>query len=1218
MKLRSFSLAAAALLAATPAWAGEEILFGPPPEWVAARDAAPESVVESGLPVVLLSFDTQVRTEGGRQDTYTASKLKFLTAQGLAAGNLALSWRPESDDLTVHKVVVHREGETIDVLGEGQAFTVLRREQNLEQAMLDGALTAQLFPDGLQVGDVLELATTITTRNPVTGDHAETLVGPLNLAAGRVDVTLSWPEGTAMRLSRSDDLPEWKRSQRGGFEFAELSLADLQPVVPPRGAPAHYALVRIGQASDYASWSEVSRLFAPLYAEAAAIPADGPLRAEVEKIRAASEDPVVRAEKALALVQERVRYVALLSGLGGHVPASAADTWTRRYGDCKGKTALLMGILAELGIAAEPVLVSTFLGEMLDERLPGAGLFDHVILHASIGGRDYWLDGTRTGDSSLARLQVPYFGWGLPLREGPAELVRLLPEPPAQPLEDFAIEFDAREGLYGDVPARLEVVYRGDAAIGLDAVLSQMSGDVRDSALREFWRDRLNFVEPETFASAYDAASGELRLTAEGTARMDWDDGWYATDYTRVGYRADFTREPGPGSDAPFAVGYPSYERTRQTILLPPEFTEEAVRGDTEIDEVVGGIRYYRHATLEDGRFFIERSEQAIAPELAAAEAPAAQKRLRELWDKRVHLRVPQAYSPTETDVAAITGEEGSAEALVLLGNNLLGQGKHAEALEMLVKATEVDPGSQAAWSNKGVAEAWLGKLPEASVSLDRAAAAGPMNAAIHRGRGIVAERRRDAKTAVREYSAALELDPDDEFSRTHRAQARVALDDFDTALAEADQALASNPANLPMYRLKAFAWMNLGQREKAFAELDRMVAENPDNPLAVEMARTAFGQFGAPERAAALGADDGPETPLTWLQRAQARKPEDRAGMLADLDKALDMEPAFLPALRARAEINYSELNYERALADADAALALDRYELSLYLLKANILRSMDRKDESLAMAAAVTEAAPDAVYAHVIASKIYDAYGRKDEALAAIDRALGINPEAYIYINRADLLPYDDIAGRLAEVEKALVIEPRHGIAWAAKADLLSRRGDHAAAEEAYDHLIGIVPDFAEEYRGQRGLVRWKLGREDEARADFAAARAQATEAMQLNNLCYQKAAAGVALEIALEECDESLRMMPDMAATLDSRATVLLRMGRYEEAVEDFDRALEQSPTMAPSLLGRALAKAALGDIDSARADLTLAEEHGPRIVERFDALGMKLPAELAEGR
>lgn len=55
---------------------------------------------------------------------------------------------------------------------------------------------------------------------------------------------------------------------------------------------------------------------------------------------------------ALDLVQQQVRYVYVGLGGGTYLPASADETWNRRYGDCKGKTALLLALLGELGIAA--------------------------------------------------------------------------------------------------------------------------------------------------------------------------------------------------------------------------------------------------------------------------------------------------------------------------------------------------------------------------------------------------------------------------------------------------------------------------------------------------------------------------------------------------------------------------------------------------------------------------------------------------------------------------------------------------------------------------------------------------------------------------------------------------------------------------------------------------------------------------------------------------
>ena len=59
------------------------------------------------------------------------------------------------------------------------------------------------------------------------------------------------------------------------------------------------------------------------------------------------------------VAQERVRYVALLLDEGAYVPAGADETWERKFGDCKGKTVLLLALLDRLGIAAEPMLIST-------------------------------------------------------------------------------------------------------------------------------------------------------------------------------------------------------------------------------------------------------------------------------------------------------------------------------------------------------------------------------------------------------------------------------------------------------------------------------------------------------------------------------------------------------------------------------------------------------------------------------------------------------------------------------------------------------------------------------------------------------------------------------------------------------------------------------------------------------------------------------------------
>lgn len=1209
--------AAVALVVAAPAQAGEELLFGPVPDWAAAHPVELPDGPATDQPVRILLLDNQVRLENGKRLVYAAIGLQLQTPDGLSAGNISLPWRPETDDLTIHKVLIHRGDEVIDVLEAGQTFTTLRREQNLEQAVLDGVLTANLIPEDLQLGDILEVAYTTASANPVFGDHDEALIGPMNAEVDRAYARISWPESETLRLAASPGMPDWKRTKKDGFEIAEIVLEDLKPVPLPEDAPARFGFVRFVEASDYASWSEVSAHLAPLYSEAAKVPETGALRTEVERIRAASSDPVAQAEAALALVEGRVRYVALAMGVGGLVPATAAETWSRRFGDCKGKTALLLAILGELGIAAEPVLVNTVIGDGMLERLPAISLFDHVLVRAHIGGRDYWLDGTRTGDTSLARLQVPNYSWGLPVVAGGAEPVRMLPAPYDTPTEDLAVELDASKGLRAPVPARVELTLRGDDALATNQLLANFVGENLDRVLREYWSNRFDFIEPEAVTRAFDTATGELRLTLVGEATLDWDGEWYETDGTRVGYNADFSREPGPASDAPYLVAYPYFERSRETIILPPNagFDPSVVPASAQVDETVAGIEYRRRAWLENNVFTIERSERSVAPEFAAADAPAFEKRLRELNDQRVYLRLPSTYRPTEADLAALAAAEPtSTRDLIANGNVLLNAGRYDEALAQFTRATELAPDDSYAWSNRGITFAWKDMAKEAEESLARAEALNPDNYVVFNARGLLAERRSEFDASIAAYTRAVELSPTNSFAMSRRAAMQFAAQKPELALADAAAALKMNPRLTNMYSMRAYIFSRSGRRDEAAAEVEAMLAALPHDPTVLGIAGQIYNDLGMAERAQAIVARalDGNPTALTYYTRSQARAPADIEGRIADLTEALRIDPAYQPALMSRAQLRWNNQETDAALADADALLELNPRMTDAYLLRANIYRATGRREQAIAQAAALVAANPDDPWARVTAGRIYGYFGMRAEALAEIDRALAIAPAPYLYVNRSEVRERTDWDARLADVEAALAIAPNDATALSAKASILTDRGEPAAAAEVYAQAIAEGPADAGLFNS-RGMVLAKAGRTDEAEADFAKARELAADAETLNNLCYSKAIADVALERALEECDESLRLRPDLAATLDSRGAALLRLGRLDEAIRDFDRALEQYPTMTNSLYLRAVARAQKGEREAAEADLARVRAQQPQLIEYMERNGLAVTVE-----
>ena len=68
---------------------------------------------------------------------------------------------------------------------------------------------------------------------------------------------------------------------------------------------------------------------------------------------------------------------------------------------------------------------------------------------------------------------------------------------------------------------------------------------------------------------------------------------------------------------------------------------------------------------------------------------------------------------------------------------------------------------------------------------------------------------------------------------------------------------------------------------------------------------------------------------------------------------------------------------------------------------------------------------------------------------------------------------------------------------------------------------------------------------------------------------------------LRLALTECNEPLRLEPNVAATFDSRGLVYLKMGQWDSATTDYNAALKLNPKQVGSLYGRGVAKLKKGN-------------------------------------
>ena len=605
------------------------VRYAPAPGWAIAPPKGSDAPTPPGAPLRVVFVDQQVRVTDHGQEEFDTTRMAVLTPDALAAGNLAVTWAPANEEIIVHRLAIIRDGKTIDVLAT-QKFAVIERENNLEQAALDGDLTATLQVAGLQVGDELALALTKVRHDTSLRERPQGFMQLQQLGVrGAYRVRLLDPRNSGVRYRASADLPEPVVRQIGSETERTLMLTDPASVTIPYGAPPRYSIARLVQFSGYADWAAVSRTFDVPFMHAGILGADSPVKAEAARIAAETTDPVRRAEAALRLVQDRIRYVYVGLNGGNYRPADVDETWRRRFGDCKAKTVLLIALLHEMGIAAEPVLVASKGGDGIDERLPTPTVFDHVVVRATIDAAPVWLDGTRIGDRTLAGLPPPDSRFGLPLRIEGAPLEFIPPQPPRLPERVQVVEIDASAGF--DKPGRYRVqqTLRGNEILAVRGQLAGLAPADADKALRVYWHQQFANIEPSSVTWRFDDANRLLVLGVVGDGKVDWD-GDATQGHTHYLFGAgfpppdDMKRPKDQPQDVPWANDYPAFTCYATTVKVPVAgkgFHWSFSSGP--MDRVLGGISYWRISSFDGTTARMVKSRRVNMPEISARDAAA-------------------------------------------------------------------------------------------------------------------------------------------------------------------------------------------------------------------------------------------------------------------------------------------------------------------------------------------------------------------------------------------------------------------------------------------------------------------------------------------------------------------------------------------------------------------------------------------------------------------
>jgi transglutaminase-like putative cysteine protease len=457
------------------------LTLAPTPEWVVENELPDPSTYEfdaaQGVRYLLLDRQHDATLEAPAFYTRTVSQATSLVGVS-PISQLTVPFDPTYQALRFHHVRVIRSG-VVEDRHESASYDVLRREQLLELQTLTGLMTASLRLNDIRVGDIVDIAFSLSGVPPAfDGRDARLFALALPADVERLALRSRWPQGSTVAIRGEGVKVEEERGSGGSILYTLPARAS--PATEPESyAPAWAPIIPFMTASSYGDWSEIAAWGRPLYE----VEREAQIAELAERIRAANPEPQDQIVAALRFVQEEIRYFAVTLGDGGYVPTSAAETIRTRAGDCKAKTLLLLSLLDALDVEADAAFVNTAVGPALRLYAPSPAAFNHVIVRVHHANKDYWLDPTSLFQGGhLDALVQPELGYALPLDGQARELVEMARRERSTPDLFVRETYDLSGGPQMDGRLRRETIYKGPLADGFRAIVASSSPADLDAA----------------------------------------------------------------------------------------------------------------------------------------------------------------------------------------------------------------------------------------------------------------------------------------------------------------------------------------------------------------------------------------------------------------------------------------------------------------------------------------------------------------------------------------------------------------------------------------------------------------------------------------------------------------------------------------------------------------------------------------------------------------
>ncbi|MCB9793818.1 MAG: DUF3857 domain-containing protein [Alphaproteobacteria bacterium] len=728
MKLRAACAAlllSLALVGAPPADAGRAHRL---PRWVAQEPFSADMdallkvaegfEVEPGSPAKLLLSERRYDYDAdGNARVVRRSVFQVLVPEPGGWGELSAGWDPWREEKPVLRARVRTPSGELRELDPSAVRELAASQMGASMYSDQRVLVAGL--PGIEPGALVETEVITPTSRPMLEG-----MGMNRYSFGYVGIPVlyerlivSAPAGVTPLLEQSD-IAGPKRKSQGDRVSWTWGLAEQAPYGPrPVMAPFDYAEAPTVGWTLVPSWAEVAQAYDKIVQQQIG---DADLAGIVAEATAGVEgrDAVIAA--LLARVHRDARYTGLELDEAAVVPRTPEEIFSRGYGDCKDKAALLVALLREAGIDAHVALLRA--GEDLDVSpgLPGPNLFNHAIAVIP-GAPDLWIDVTAEFHPAGV---VPLMDQGRQALVASPDTTGLTQIPRASAEVNHA-EGELRLDLRRPGFAAMEYT---QTSVGEGAASSR---GYRSSMDWQLWQDSV-----QRYAEGFLLAEGQV---------------------TSLNSEVDAVGEPYsltvmlPASRR-FKVGA---ERVELTLFDPAANTMASVLGSLAMEDL--DLRSAPVHPLAQSQTFTLEAELPLGYEGLELPEGAREEHAGLRYERQLELLPPEGPDAGATlritTAFSITSEPKTVDEVVAFGSALvdemmhsdrwtlllesdaerdLDEGRHGEALERLRALAEAHPeDATLAWRHARLLFA-LGFLKESQVELERALSLDPRLAEAH------------------------------------------------------------------------------------------------------------------------------------------------------------------------------------------------------------------------------------------------------------------------------------------------------------------------------------------------------------------------------------------------------------------------------------------------------------------------------------------------------